>query len=397
MLRSGAEAIRHSDTSSRTAEFSRSGRNRVFPASNAAASGVGRRANASSASRTGLKTRPLQKGKQNEGPSPTPGRTQLAVEIRHRRRWHRRQADALRHLTRYEERSAEGGRESPRSRRQCVHVDPSSETVRDFVERWLRDWADDNVSNKTWTRYAQLLRKFLCSEFGTLPIQKLQPTHLQTLYTAMARDGLAPRTRLSLHRVVHTMLKHAMQWGVVARNVASAIAAPRVRAQEVEILSPAQVATVLDTLRDKPLYPIVAVLLRTGLRRSEVLALRWQDVDLDGGTLQVEQALEQTQRGGLVFRPPKTQHGRRMVTLAPSTINVLRTHWKSQQEHRLFFGLGKSPADALVFTSWDGSPYLPSTLTLQWRRAMKRAGLKATLHSLRHTHASTLITAGLDV
>jgi len=278
-----------------------------------------------------------------------------------------------------------------------VHVDPSSETVRDFVERWLRDWADDNVSNKTWTRYAQLLRKFLCSEFGTLPIQKLQPTHLQTLYTAMARDGLAPRTRLSLHRVVHTMLKHAMQWGVVARNVASAIAAPRVRAQEVEILSPAQVATVLDTLRDKPLYPIVAVLLGTGLRRSEVLALRWQDVDLDGGTLQVEQALEQTQRGGLVFRPPKTQHGRRMVTLAPSTINVLRTHWKSQQEHRLFFGLGKSPADALVFTSWDGSPYLPSTLTLQWRRAMKRAGLKATLHSLRHTHASTLITAGLDV
>jgi|SRR5215813_4998034 len=125
--------------------------------------------------------------------------------------------------------------------------------------------------------------------------------------------------------------------------------------------------------------------------------MRWQDVDLDGGTLQVEQALEQTQRGGLVFRPPKTQHGRRMVTLAPSTINVLRTHWKSQQEHRLFFGLGKSPADALVFTSWDGSPYLPSTLTLQWRRAMKRAGLKATLHSLRHTHASTLITAGLDV
>jgi integrase len=97
------------------------------------------------------------------------------------------------------------------------------------------------------------------------------------------------------------------------------------------------------------------------------------------------------------FKAPKTRHGRRIVTLAPSTVAVLREHWKNQQEQRLFFGLGKARAEALVFTSWDGSPYLPSTLTLQWRRAMKAAGLRATLHSLRHTHASTLIAAGLDV
>jgi integrase len=173
--------------------------------------------------------------------------------------------------------------------------------------------------------------------------------------------------------------------------------APRARAQEIEILSPAQVATLLETLRSKSFYPIVAVALGSGLRRSELLGLRWQDIDLDGGALRVEQALEQTKRGGLVFRQPKTRHGRRTVTLAPSTVAILREHYKAQLEQRLFFGLGKPPDDALVFTSWDGSPYLPSTLTLQWRRAMKEAGLKATLHSLRHTHASTLIAAGLDV
>jgi integrase len=278
-----------------------------------------------------------------------------------------------------------------------THVDPSSETVRDFAERWLRDWADANVSNKTWTRYSQLLRKHLCSRAGSLPIQKLKPADLQAVYAAMARDGLAPLTRLHMHRVASTMLKHAMQWGVVARNVAGMVDAPRAKAKEIEILSPVQVGTVLDALRGKPPYPIVAVALGTGLRRSELLALRWRDVDLDGGTLRVEQALEQTQRGGLVFRPPKTQHGRRTVTLAPSTVAVLREHWRVQQERRLFFGLGKAGADALVFCSWDGSPYLPSTLTLQWRRAMQAAGLNATLHSLRHTHASTLIAAGLDV
>jgi integrase len=169
--------------------------------------------------------------------------------------------------------------------------------------------------------------------------------------------------------------------------------------------TPAQIVTVLATLRGKPSHPIVALMLATGLRRSEALALRWQDVNLDGGTLQVEQALEQTKprgegqtkRGGLVFRQPKTKHGRRTVTLPPSTVAILRDHRKAKLEQRLFLGLGKARDDALVFTSVDGSPYLPSTLTLQWRRAMRRAGFKATLHSLRHTHASTLIAAGLDV
>jgi integrase len=128
------------------------------------------------------------------------------------------------------------------------------------------------------------------------------------------------------------------------------------------------------------------------------LALRWQDVNLDNATLRVEQTLEQTKRGGLVFRAPKTRHGRRTVTLAPSTVTVLREHRKAQLEQRLFLGLGKPGNDALVFANWDASPYLPSTLTLQWRRAMKAVGLKAaTLHSLRHTHASTLIATGLDV
>jgi integrase len=278
-----------------------------------------------------------------------------------------------------------------------THVDPSAETVAGFVEQWLRDWADANVSNKTWTRYAQLLRKHLCDRFGGVPMQRLKPADLQALYATMARAGLADRTRLHMHRVVHTMLKHAMQWGVVARNVASMVDAPRVKNQEIEILSPAQISTVFETLRGKPFYPIVAAMLGTGLRRSEILALRWSDVDLDGGALRVEQALEQTKRGGLVFRQPKTRHGRRTVTLAPATVAVLREYWKAHQEQRFFLGLGKAPADALVFTSWDGSPYLPATLTLQWRRAMQAVGLSATLHSLRHTHASTLIAAGLDV
>ena len=261
------------------------------------------------------------------------------------------------------------------------HVDPSSETVAQFIERWLGDWADGNISNKTWTRYAQLLRKHVARRVGTVPIQKLRATDLQAINAAMARDGLADRTRLHVHRVVFTMLKHATQWGVVTRNVASLVDAPRVKALELEILTPEEIKIVLTALQGKPLYPIVATALGSGLRRSELLALRWKDIDLVAGTLRVEQALEQTQRGGLVFKSPKTKYGRRTVTLAPSTLAILREHRGAQREQRLLFGLGKAPEDALVFASWDGSPRSPNALTKEWQRAMRQLGLKATLHA----------------
>ena len=275
------------------------------------------------------------------------------------------------------------------------YVDVSKETVAQFAERWLRDWAAINISNETYQGYEHILRKHVCSRVGRIPIQKLRAADLQAIYAAMS--GHADRTRLHVHRVVHRMLRHATQWGVVTTNVATMVDAPRVKAKEIETLSTAQIQAVLETLRGRSLYPITVVALGTGLRRGELLALRWQDVDLDGAMLRVERALEQTKRGGLVFKAPKTTYGRRMVSLPPSTLADLRAHWKAQQEQRLSLGMGKAPPEALVFAAWDGSTRSPNALTKEWSVAMKRAGLKVTLHSLRHTHASTLITAGLDV
>jgi integrase len=278
-----------------------------------------------------------------------------------------------------------------------AHVDPSAETVASFVERWLRDWADANISHKTFTRYEQLLRRHLCARVGSIPLQKLRAADLQAIYAAMAKDGLADRTRLHLHRVISTMLKHAAQWGAVARNVATMVDAPRVKASELEILTPGQLKAALASLRSLELRSIADVALGTGLRRGELLALRWQDVDFEGATLRVEQAVEQTKRGGIILKAPKTRHGRRAVSLAPATVAALREHWRAHQETRLALGLGKAPRDGFVFANWDGAIRSPHWLTQAWRKAMAAAGLKATFHSLRHTHASTLIASGLDV
>jgi len=192
------------------------------------------------------------------------------------------------------------------------------------------------------------------------------------------------------------MLRHAAQWGVVHQNVAALVDAPT-GSREIELLTAPQIQTVLQTLRGRTLYPIAITALATGMRRGELLALRWQDVDLNGARLRVERSLEQTTRGGLVFKSPKTRHGRRTITLPASTVAELRTHWKAQQERRMALGQGKAPEDSLVFAAWHGSTRSPNALTKEWALAMSKAGLPITLHSLRHTHASTLIASGLDV
>jgi integrase len=277
------------------------------------------------------------------------------------------------------------------------YVDSSKETVAEFVTRWLRDWTTGNTSNKTYSRYEELLRLHLVPHVGMKRIQRLRATDLQSLYATLQREkGLAARTVLHVHRCVHRMLRHAAQWGVVHQNVATLVDAPSVQEAEIDILTPGEVQAVLRTLKGRPIYALATVVLGTGMRRGEMLALRWQDVEFGSALLRVERSLEQTTKHGMVFKAPKTKHGRRTITLPPSTVAELRAHWRTQQERRLALGLGRIN-DALVFGEDDGSPRSPNAVTKEWGKAMKAANIEATLHSLRHTHASVLIASGLDV
>ncbi|WP_245446662.1 site-specific integrase [Bradyrhizobium sp. MOS002] len=274
-------------------------------------------------------------------------------------------------------------------------VDPTRMTVSEFLDRWLRDWVPGNVSPKTAERYGELLRLHVRPHLGVGRVQKLRAVHLTQLYGKLGAS-LAPRTVGHVHRVLRQSLGHAMDWDILATNPAARVKAPHVDQEEVETLTAAEIRAVLEKARGRPIYQIAALALATGMRRGELLALRWQDISLDRSQITVARSLEQTAQG-LRFKPPKTRHGRRTITLPASAVADLRSHWKAQQELRLALGAGKSPPSSLVFADSNGEPRKPNAVTKEWQRTAGMAKVTATFHSLRHTHASQLIAGGIDI
>jgi integrase len=221
--------------------------------------------------------------------------------------------------------------------------------------------------------------------------------HLNKLY-AQLHQTLAARTVKHVHRLLHRIFGHATKWGNVRRNVTTLVDSPKAPATEAAVLQATEIPQMFAALRGHELYSLAVTAFGTGMRRGELCALRWQDVDLDGAMLRVERSLEETRKAGLRFKAPKSTRSRRSISLAPAVVAQLRAHWKAQQEQRLSLGLGKAPADALVFCRFDGSPYWPDRLTDVFSSALASAGLPhVTLHTLRYTHASQLIASGMDI
>jgi integrase len=269
------------------------------------------------------------------------------------------------------------------------------------VAEYLRAWLDGphDLAGKTVERYRQLAERQIIPHLGALPLQRLRPQHVADWHATLLKSGeLAPRTCGHAHRVLHRALARAVASETISRNVAAAIPPPRVEPQEVEILTPDQVAAVLDKLRDHQLYPVAALGLATGLRRGELLGLQIGDFELEAGSLTVQRSLEETKAAGLRFKTTKSKAGRRTISIPPGAVALVRAHWRRRLEQCLALGLGRPGPDALVFSHPDGSPMSPDNLSRDWRRVCRSLGLPLVMfHALRHTHASALLASGLDV
>jgi integrase len=274
-------------------------------------------------------------------------------------------------------------------------VDPSTMTIAEYVRGWLD--AGEGLSPKTLERYRQLAERQIIPHLGATQLQKLRPVQVHDWHTALSASGLAARTIGHAHRVLHRGLARAVSLEIISRNVAHTVPPPKVEAVEIAILSTAEIVAVLAELDGHPLHPIAALALGTGMRRGELCALAWGAIDLDGATVRVERSLEET-AAGLRLKPPKTRYGRRTISLPAGVVETMRVHRRRQAEQRLLLGLGRPGAADFVFTLTDGSPYPPDKLSRDWGNIVRDRKLPAVMfHALRHSHASALIAAGLDV
>ncbi|MFC1935592.1 tyrosine-type recombinase/integrase [Chloroflexota bacterium] len=279
---------------------------------------------------------------------------------------------------------------------------PHKMTVGEFLRRWLRDYAQDQVRPRTMEGYQERARH-LIEALGNISLSELRPDHLQGYYASklsgQRRDGkgggLSPGTLIKRHNLIREALAHAVKWGFLGRNVAEAVDPPRPSRQEMRALTAEEAHHLLESCPRTPWYPIFHTLIWTGLRRSELLGLRWRDVDLDLATLRVVQVLHQLRDGPFLIQEPKTAKGRRAVSLSPASCLLLRAHREHQEADAEFLGV-PIRGDTLVFGHIDGTPRPPCTLTSTFKKFARRVGLEdVRLHDLRHTHASLLLQQGV--
>lgn len=279
-----------------------------------------------------------------------------------------------------------------------ISVDPAKTTVAEYLDNWLTDTAPQTVAPKSLERYAGLVRYQINPHLGAIQLQKLRPADISAWHQTLTASGnLSIRSIRHAHGVLRTALNHAAAIEIVERNVASIIKPPTLQRADVEILTAEEMAETLAKLDGHPFRTIAAFALGTGARRGEIAGLRWSDIDLDNTTVKIARSLEQTKQG-LRVKLPKTAAGRRMISLPVFVVEALRDHRREQLELRLKLGVGSMPADAPVFGDIEGNWLKPHLITNRWRRAVRNRKLsQVTFHALRHTHASALISAGLDV
>src|SRR5215208_1355742 len=269
--------------------------------------------------------------------------------------------------------------------------DADNLTVGEYLDRWLRDSVQGSVRASTYKSYGQQVRRYLIPSLGQIKLRKLSPMHVQGMYRQMQDRGLSARTVEYTHAVLHRALKQARRWGIVARNVTEDVDPPQVKREEIQPLNCDQTRALLKAAEGNRLEAMYIMAVHTGMRPGELLALRWDDVDLDSGTLQLNRALSDGE-----FNAPKTSRSRRRIKLTTGSVKALRAHRKRHLVERMEKA-GIWNVYVLVFPSTVGTPLSHRNVVRSFKALLKRAGLPlgTRLYDLRHTCATLLLNSNV--
>lgn len=275
---------------------------------------------------------------------------------------------------------------------------PPNMTLRTYATQWL-DHQRTRVRPKTLQRYEQLLEHFVLPRVGSVRLAKLRPAHIQGVVDEVLASGRSPQTALHVYRTLSNALHQAVRWQLIPLNPAAAARPPRPERPKLEIPKPEQLVQLMDAARGGRWEIPVLLAATTGARRSEVLALRWRDVDLENGRIWITRSVQRVNGEAgpeLRFLDVKTQRARRSVGLPKFAVARLRRHQRKQKARRLECGPAWHDLD-LVSDRGDGGPLDPGEFTHAFKRIVKRANCPPAmrLHDVRHGVATAMLGQGV--
>ncbi len=272
------------------------------------------------------------------------------------------------------------------------------QTVRQYLEYWLDAVCKPPALRiSSYEKYRKLINTYILPALGHIPLQKLTPQHVQALYRKKGDDGLSSKMINSIHGVLHKALGNAVRWNLVSRNICDLVSPPRIVKPTIESLKMEQAHKLLEAVRGHRLEVLLIVALTTGIRRGELLALRWSEVDLEEQRIQVRRTVDYITGYGYVETEPKTAAGKRLIALPYFVANILKQHRLQQLEAKLKVGRAWEDRD-LVFTDLHGGYFNPRYLGKLFDKVLAEADLPhMRFHDLRHSAATLLLSMGVHV
>jgi len=274
-----------------------------------------------------------------------------------------------------------------------VAVDRSRQTVADTLRYWLDTYARPNLRPRTVASYAEVIDHHLIPGLGGIRLQSLTASQVQAFYSMLLANGVGLWTVHYCHMRLSQTLKQAVRLSLITRNVCDMVDPPRLQPREMHTWDAHQARRFLAVAAESGYGPIWPLAAAGGMRRGELLGLRWGDVDLDHGLVHVRQTVVRVGTG-LIFSQPKSAAGRRAVHIPPLIVQLLREHRVHQNQQRLQLGAVWQDHD-LVFAAANGEPINPSNLRRDFLSLIARAGVPTIrVHDLRHTFATLALSSG---
>jgi integrase len=265
----------------------------------------------------------------------------------------------------------------------------------DYLTSWLETVQRPTIKKNTYVQYRMMINRHIIPALGQTHLQKLTAPQVQSFYSQKLQDGLSPGTVGVIHAVLHCALENAVKWNLVTRNVSSLVSPPKRSGYEVHTLSPGEAIHLIEAAKETNLEAIIIMAVTTGIRRGELMALRWSDIDLERGMLHIRRTMYRLSGFGFVENTPKTRTSKRRIILPAVVVEALKEHQQRQIQAQKKAG-SKWIDKGLVFPNTHGNFIRPDHMLRKFHQLLDSAKLPyMRFHDLRHSAATILLIKGV--